>query len=599
MAYVCRTCKVCGTSFRCRESNTKRVWCSEQCCKILNMKTCPLCGKKFLQNRNQKYCNGPHWKTCPQCNKPFDCTKNPKQMYCSTKCRGVYEAEHNIRKQISEKAKHTVQQRYGSDCVAHIPGVQDKKKQTCLKRYGVEHVWLDSDIQAKRRNTLFQKYGASGPMSDKQVQQKAKRTSLQRYGVEHPAQSSEIKNKTREHFKQKYGVEAAMQVPEFKEKYVATSMQRYGVPWAYQTKEAQAKAANTIKQRYGNSVYQRTEDYHNKFRNTMLAHYGVESPMQSGMLKTAAESTCMLRYGTKHACLVNQSETKSISAVNRAFSDYLLSNGIYNELEYALPDKAYDVKVESTLIELNPTYTHNSIGSHFNLNGLPVQYHAERTKYAADNGYRCIHVWDWDDWDKVLYILPTKKTAIGARLCTVQCVSKNDTNIFLNKYHLQGSCKGQMYCYGLYYNNELVAVMTFGKPRYNKKFEYELLRLCFKPGIEVLGGSKRMFKHFISDMHPTSIISYCDNSKFTGAVYKRLGMQLEDKGQPTKHWYSSKKSERMQHITDNFLRQRGFDQIFETCYGKGTSNEELMLARGYLPVYDCGQSRYTWNTTQA
>ena len=42
---------------------------------------------------------------------------------------------------------------------------------------------------------------------------------------------------------------------------------------------------------------------------------------------------------------------------------------------------------------------------------------------------------------------------------------------------------------------------------------------------------------------------------------------------PSKHWYhlNSKR-----HITDNLLRQRGYDQLFNTNYGKGTNNEELM-----------------------
>nr|DAX73793.1 MAG TPA: Protein of unknown function (DUF2812) [Caudoviricetes sp.] len=34
---------------------------------------------------------------------------------------------------------------------------------------------------------------------------------------------------------------------------------------------------------------------------------------------------------------------------------------------------------------------------------------------------------------------------------------------------------------------------------------------------------------------------------------------------------------------------RGFDQLFGTMYGKGTSNEELMLEYGWKPIYDCGQ----------
>ena len=45
-------------------------------------------------------------------------------------------------------------------------------------------------------------------------------------------------------------------------------------------------------------------------------------------------------------------------------------------------------------------------------------------------------------------------------------------------------------------------------------------------------------------------------------------------------------------ITANLLRQRGYDQLFRTNFGKGASNDELMIEHGWLPVYDCGQLVY-------
>ena len=131
--------------------------------------------------------------------------------------------------------------------------------------------------------------------------------------------------------------------------------------------------------------------------------------------------------------------------------------------------------------------------------------------------------------------------------------------------------------------------MTFGKPRYNKHYQYELIRYC--SCYNIIGGAEKLFKHFIKDYSPTSIISYCDNSKFSGKVYNQLGFDLIDYGKPSKHWYNIKTN---QHITDNLLRQRGFDQLFGTNYGKGTSNEELMKLHDFVEVYDCGQSKYVW-----
>ena len=98
-----------------------------------------------------------------------------------------------------------------------------------------------------------------------------------------------------------------------------------------------------------------------------------------------------------------------------------------------------------------------------------------------------------------------------------------------------------------------------------------------------------MFSRFIKEYNPTSIISYCDRSKFTGTVYTKLGMKLDHSTNPARIWSLGDMK-----ITDNLLRQRGYDQLFNTNFGKGASNEELMLENGWLPVYDCGQDVYVW-----
>ena len=131
--------------------------------------------------------------------------------------------------------------------------------------------------------------------------------------------------------------------------------------------------------------------------------------------------------------------------------------------------------------------------------------------------------------------------------------------------------------------------MTFGKPRYNKKYEIELLRYVSIK--KVVGGSERLFKYYINNYNPSSIISYCDLSKFTGSVYEKLGFKY-DGYSIGKHWYNVRTKN---HITDNLLRQRGVDQLLHTNYGKGTSNEQLMIENGFVEIFDAGQARYIWN----
>ena len=280
----------------------------------------------------------------------------------------------------------------------------------------------------------------------------------------------------------------------------------------------------------------------------------------------------------------------SNSKPNKKFAQLLDDNNINYTREFVLENFKYDFKINNILVEINPSVTHNSIWSPFgNHEGLDKNYHLNKTLCANKFGYRCIHVFDWDDFNKIINLLKSRET-LYARKCYIKETNTSDTKNYLNKYHLQNYAKSTINL-GLYYNDELVSLMTFGKPRYNKKFDYELIRYCST--YNVIGGAEKLFKYFIKTYNPNSIVSYCDKSKFEGKIYDKLGFTLCNVSSPSCHWYNLKTK---QHITDNLLRQRGFDQLFNTNYGKGTSNEQLMLEHNFVKVYDCGQCRYEFYT---
>ena len=268
--------------------------------------------------------------------------------------------------------------------------------------------------------------------------------------------------------------------------------------------------------------------------------------------------------------------------------------------EFPLGRYVYDFKYDdNTLVEINPTFTHHSSDSPY-LNEYTRRmfkdknYHINKLKVAEDNGYKCVMIWDWDNKDTVLNQF-AKKEPVYARKCEVLDVNKDETKQFLNSYHLQGNCIGDIVRLGLFYDGELIELMTFGKPRYNKKYQWELLRLCTKSGYMVIGGAEKLFKAFCELYKPESVVSYCDRSKFSGEVYIRLGFELTGKLKPSKHWYHPFTG---RHLTNSLLMQRGFSQLHgDSQYKyavKGDSNEELMIAAGYLPVYDCGQATYIY-----
>ena len=177
-----------------------------------------------------------------------------------------------------------------------------------------------------------------------------------------------------------------------------------------------------------------------------------------------------------------------------------------------------------------------------------------------------------------------------ARNCIVKEVDKETCAKFIQDNHLQGYTNDKIRV-GLFYNDSLVSVMTFGNPRYNNKYEYELIRYCST--MDVIGGANKLFHYFINSYNPSSMVSYCDCSKFSGNVYESLGFSFVD-CRIGKHWHNQKTNE---HILDSSLRAKGFDKLLGETYGyhgKGTSNVDLMIENNFTLVYDCGQSTYIW-----
>lgn len=314
---------------------------------------------------------------------------------------------------------------------------------------------------------------------------------------------------------------------------------------------------------------------------------GKRKDSSSGYLEKR-KKTNLEKYGVEWSFFLGQKNGhKKDSSINLNFKTLLEENNIEYEREFRLGSYFYDFKVGNKLIELDPYATHNVDWNPFNNLPIDKNYHKNKTQFAIENGYQCIHIFDWDDCYKIINLLKPRKT-VYARSCFVKEISFKESYEFLTKNHLQGSCRSKIK-FGLFYDNQLVSVMTFGKPRYNIKYEWELLRYCSI--YNVIGGAEKLFSYFVKTVNPSSVISYCDFAKFSGKVYTSLNFEKLSYSEPSKHWYNPKTNI---HITDNLLRQRGFDQLFNEHYGKGTSNEELMLQNKFVEIYDCGQQSYKW-----
>ena len=93
---------------------------------------------------------------------------------------------------------------------------------------------------------------------------------------------------------------------------------------------------------------------------------------------------------------------------------------------------------------------------------------------------------------------------------------------FLRENHIQGEL-GSSIKLGLFYNNELVSLMTFGYRHTNSKKEFELIRFCNKINTNIIGASSKLFKYFKKNYDFETLISYSDFRLFDGKMYSNLG----------------------------------------------------------------------------
>ena len=234
-------------------------------------------------------------------------------------------------------------------------------------------------------------------------------------------------------------------------------------------------------------------------------------------------------------------------------------------------------------IEYNGLYWHNE-------KNVVNNYHLMKTKLCEKQGIKLIHIFE-DEWlykqnivkSRIKSIFGLIDRKIYARKCIIKEVSFSDSKVFLETNHIQGECMSK-YRYGLYYNGELVLLMTFGSKR--KKDYYELLRFCNKLNTSVIGGASKLLNYFIKIHKPKEIISYCDRRWPVGNIYEKLGFKIDHVSQPNYYYVIGQNRENRFKYRKSELIKQGFD--------KDKSEHEIMLERGIYRIYDCGTKVYKW-----
>ena len=179
----------------------------------------------------------------------------------------------------------------------------------------------------------------------------------------------------------------------------------------------------------------------------------------------------------------------------------------------------------------------------------------------------------------------SENNKIYARNCIIQQIKESEAKEFLLNNHKQKFARAKIY-YGLFFNNELIQLMSFGNPRFNKDYQWEIIRDCSKKNHQVIGGVSKLWKHFLENngCHSCICYSYPHDTKnlFTEKYIKYCGFKNIKKAKPAKKiYFEGIWNGKLKRIDKTILEKHGVDRLLKTVQGQDRSNEQILLDLGF------------------
>jgi hypothetical protein len=188
---------------------------------------------------------------------------------------------------------------------------------------------------------------------------------------------------------------------------------------------------------------------------------------------------------------------------------------------------------------------------------------------------------------RLCHVLGQSSEKIYARKCELVQLSSDEKNEFFRSNHLDGDARSKV-AFGLTHNGILVAAMSFGKSRFSKKHEWEIIRAASKSGVNVVGGVSKLIKNFVKTHNPKSLITYADLEWGVGDSYAQAGMKFSHFTKPG-YFYVSKSNE----IVTRYQAQKlKLPKLLGENFDPYLTELDNMKNAGYIQVFDKGNAVY-------
>ena len=541
---------------------------------------------------------GKSLKQCKECRKILPYSKS-RHDFCSLTC-----AKKNT--DVREKTKNTNLARYGSVSPMQNEVIKEKTKNTFMERYGVESAFNMKDIKEKTEKTILDKYGSIEEFQKAKIE-KSRKTKQIKY-AKNTNEFKDLRKRIEKTNLKKYGVKCNLCMPEIikKNKLIhtgnqdivnkikETNLKRYGIETPFYNDEVNKKATLAKNNKVFSKILKMKEYVIPMFSRAEFSGLNREYTWKCAKCGNIFTQ----KIHTSH-------HIKGFSNCPRCLNCYpilagtsLLEKEVVNFCKQYYPNliehnrtliKPYELDIVipelKLAIEFNGNFWHSEQG------GTNSSYHLMKTEMCEEIGYKLIHIFE-HEWinkqeivkEKLKAILGVDQERIYARKCIVKEVSVKEKNEFLNKHHIQGEDKSVLK-FGLFYNDELVAVMTFGYPRFNNEYDWELIR--YATSKHVIGGAGKLLAYF-RRTYVGSIITYADRRFSKGNMYENIGFKLINITKPNYWWIKDNK------VLSRYQTQKSrLTKLLGDKYDPNKTEMENMNNAGFNKIYDCGNLVFT------
>jgi len=445
------------------------------------------------------------------------------------------------------------------------------------------------EVKAKKVESYKEKTGYSNPSQNPDVKRQKVDTSIERWGAKSYMQTEEGRKFHDERMLKLHGVINPFQIPEVK----ADIRQK----WKAKKTETVEKIKETGKKTFFEKLL--TSGRMGSIRPlfTIDDYAGCDKYYKFTCTTCGNEFTDRIINGRIPRCVVCYPliDSGGRSIAQQEVTDFIKSlttELVEEENRHVLGGKELDIYIPSLNIafEYCGLYWHSEIsGTERNKNADKGRhYHVGKFKACADRGIKLITIFE-DEWvyrkqqvkARIRALLGACKK-IGARECTVEKLGFDEYSQFVDDYHIQGSTNAFLTAYCLKHKDDIVSIIGISNKRGifkgGKKDCLELVRMCSKDGVEVVGGMSRLLSAAAKDYSGKLLISYADRRWSDGNGYIKTGFTAVNTS-AANYWYV-KDGERHHRL---IAKDKRID---------GLTEWESMQILKYDRIWDCGTIRF-------